>query len=228
MRGTLVKKLLKPTNWFLGGQWSASWRSLKSPQRLFDQDFALPKGEDLISCKLAVLLDSHCPQDIRYKTPWLQPLSSLTNHITAYLISTVMSFSNFSDFFDLSFYGNSTTSTTDENLSIGQFLEQPSTSALKPDWFTGSEINDYSSTNLELKDQFSTTGLFAPLPSDIVHEISKPFDGKIPIIDTYTADVVRYIQRTGKVPNVNVFTSEDDDVECVSALALSLWCCEFL
>lgn len=145
---------------------------------------------------------------------------------------------NLSDFFDFSLYyakdysPPEITPTTNENLSIRQSLETY-TSSLNPDCFPDSELtrNNYSSMDLDvLENQHYTTpthwdgiaGFFPPLHSDIILDIPKPFDGEISVKDTYTADIQRYMKRTGKVPNVNVFTSEDDDVECVSALALSL------
>ena len=230
---------MKQTNWFLGANSLPRGAHLNFLNGFLTRIWCFQKGK----ISLAVPLDSHCPQDIRYKTPWLQPLSSL-NHITLYLISTVMSLSNFEEFLNFSFCDGSSEIAlpTDENLSIAQFLG-PSTSASKSDWFSGSELtskhifNNSPLIDLDvLEDHWQyrttpthsdgsiwvTTGFFAPLPSDIIPDIYKPFDGKIPVKDTYTADIKRYMQRTGKVPNANVFTSENDDVECVSALVLSL------
>lgn len=130
----------------------------------------------------------------------------------------------------------------DEELSIGQFLE-PLPSASEPDWFpvsesAGNTSNNYSSLGLGvLEGQRATTpepldstvwvheltgstGCFAPLESEFVPDVPKPFDGEIPVQGTYLADVKRYMQRFGKVPNVNIFAPDEDDLECVLSWVL--------
>ena len=129
----------------------------------------------------------------------------------------------------------------DEDLSIGQFLE-PLPNSFEPHWFTGTGAESVGSTSnndsslgrlnvLEPEPQRSTTlpslddstvwvddligssGFFAPLASEVIPDVSKPFDGQIPVENIFSADVA---------PSVNIFAPEDDDFECVLVINCSV------
>lgn len=109
-----------------------------------------------------------------------------------------------SDYLDLSLCDPSLP--TDDDLSIEQFLEP------FPQWFTGTESAGSASNNVNVleperyrsttprnldeptvwvSDLLEPSGLFPPLPSDVIPDVLKPS------------------------PHLNVFSPEDDDLECV-------------
>jgi hypothetical protein len=123
---------------------------------------------------------------------------------------------------------------TDEDLSIGQFLE-PLPNSFEPHWSTDAESIGSSSTSNndsslgrlnvpepELQRSKSTTPPSLDDSTVWVDDLigSSSF-GQIPVKDTISANVQKNMQRTEKVPNVNIFPPEDDDFECV----LLLTCC---
>ena len=122
-----------------------------------------------------------------------------------------------------------------EGLTIGQFLE-PLPHSFEPNWpttiagstnFPALDVSEperqrsstrpppLDNSTVWVDDLIGSSGFFAPLPSEVIADTIKPFNGQIPVEDTYSADVKRYMKRTGKVPNINVFTPEDGDFECV-------------